>query len=72
VALGERKFAFAVRFPNLALLPGKYVVRLHALDPEGLRLFDTLETEIVVTGQTRDFGLVKMEHQWTASGSESP
>jgi lipopolysaccharide transport system ATP-binding protein len=62
--LGDRRFAFSVRFPSLALLPGKYVVRLHALDPEGLRLFDTVENEIVVTGQTRDFGLVRLEHQW--------
>lgn len=62
--LGERRFSYAVRFPSLALLPGKYVVRMHALDPEGLRLFDTVETEIVVTGKTRDFGMVKLAHEW--------
>ena len=33
---------FAAALPALALLPGKYTVRAHALDPEGLRLFDTL------------------------------
>jgi lipopolysaccharide transport system ATP-binding protein len=64
--LGERRFSYAVRFPSLALLPGKYVVRMHALDPEGLRLFDTVETEIVVTGKTRDFGMVKLAHEWVA------
>jgi lipopolysaccharide transport system ATP-binding protein len=62
--LGERRFSYAVRFASLPLLPGKYVVRMHALDPEGLRLFDTVETEIVVTGKTRDFGMVKLEHEW--------
>jgi lipopolysaccharide transport system ATP-binding protein len=66
VASGDRQFAFAVHFGNLALLPGKYIVRLHALDPEGLRLFDTIESEFVVTGETRDFGLVRLEHRWTA------
>ena len=63
--IGERRFSFAIRFDALALLPGKYTMRMHALDPEGLRLFDTLESEFVVTGETRDFGLVKLEHRWT-------
>jgi len=60
----DRHFAFAARFPALALLPGKYTVRIHALDPEGLRLFDTLEKDIVVTGRTRDYGLVRLAHEW--------
>ena len=63
-ACGEREFAFAVRFDDLALLPGKYFARLHALDPEGLRLFDTVEVEFVVTGETRDLGLVRLAHRW--------
>jgi lipopolysaccharide transport system ATP-binding protein len=63
-ASGDREFAFAVRFGELALLPGKYTARLHALDPEGLRLFDTVEVEFVVTGETRDLGLVKLDHRW--------
>ena len=63
-ACGDRQFAFAVRFDDLALLPGKYFARLHALDPEGLRLFDTVEVEFVVTGETRDLGLVRLSHRW--------
>ena len=51
-------------FPRLSLLPGKYVVRAHALDPEGVRLFDTLERSLVVTGTAREFGLVRIDHQW--------
>jgi lipopolysaccharide transport system ATP-binding protein len=70
--LGERQFAFAVRFANIALLPGKYTLRMHALDPEGLRLFDTVENEFVVTGETRDFGLVRLEHEWTEGGAPRP
>jgi len=60
----DRRSPFAIRFESLQLLPGKYMLRLHALDPEGLRLFDTVENEFVVTGETRDFGLVKMQHAW--------
>ena len=54
----------AVRFDPVSLLPGKYRLRVHALDAEGLRLFDTLEVEFVVRGETRDYGLVALAHQW--------
>jgi len=58
------RFGFAVRFEALALLPGKYNLRVHALDPEGLRLHDTLERDFVVTGETRDYGVVELDHRW--------
>jgi lipopolysaccharide transport system ATP-binding protein len=70
--IGERTFSFAIRFPAVALLPGKYTMRTHALDPEGLRLFDTVESEFVVTGETRDFGLVRLEHRWTEGSATRP
>ena len=70
--IGERRFSFAIRFDKVALLPGKYTMRVHALDPEGLRLFDTVESEFVVTGETRDFGLVRLEHQWTEGRAPTP
>ena len=57
-------FGFCVRLSGLQLLPGKYTVRAHALDPEGLRLFDTVETSVRITGQTRDYGLCRLEHEW--------
>ena len=62
--LAPTRFGFCVRFDGLALLPGKYVLRVHVLDPEGLRLYDTLEREFVVTGKTRDYGVVGLEHRW--------
>jgi lipopolysaccharide transport system ATP-binding protein len=69
--LAERRYAFAVRFPGASLLPGKYEIRAHVLEPEGLRLFDTIETTFVVTGETRDFGLVRLAHEWIA-GRDAP
>jgi lipopolysaccharide transport system ATP-binding protein len=60
--IAPRQFAFAVRFDALALLPGKYRVRLHTLD--GLRLFDTYELDLVVVGESRDYGLVRLPHAW--------
>ena len=58
------RFEFSLRFPDLPLLPGKYTVRAHALDPEGMRLFDTVEREMFVEGSTRELGLCRLDHQW--------
>ena len=65
-----RQFAFAVRFDAVALLPGKYRLRLHTLD--GLRLFDTFETDFVVTGETRDYGVVELPHAWIPGHGRLP
>jgi lipopolysaccharide transport system ATP-binding protein len=67
--IAPNHYAFGVRFPRCALIPGKYLLRGHALDPEGLRLYDTLESGFVVRGATRDYGLVRLEHEWHAAES---
>jgi len=64
VRLDANRYAFALELPELALLPGKYLVRAHALDPEGVRLFDHVERAIVVSGETRELGLVRLPHRW--------
>lgn len=51
-------------FPALALLPGRYRVRAHAMDPEALRLFDTVEQAFEVRGTARELGLVRLPHRW--------
>ena len=66
--VGGGRFAFALEFPALALLPGKYFVRAHALDPEGVRLFDNVERPLTVSGVTRELGLVRLPHRWTDAG----
>ena len=62
-ASGDR-FAFGLRLPELSILPGKYVVRAHALDPEGIYLFDHVETPLTVAGDARELGLVRLPHEW--------
>ncbi|MBS0321709.1 MAG: ABC transporter ATP-binding protein [Proteobacteria bacterium] len=57
-------YGFALEFPALGLLPGRYRVRAHALDPEGVRLFDNVELPFTVTGDSREFGLVRLPHRW--------
>ena len=63
-ALAADRYAFELEFPELPLLPGKYFVRAHVLDPEGVRMFDTLEQPLVVTGASRELGLVRIAHRW--------
>ncbi|MEP7328119.1 MAG: ABC transporter ATP-binding protein [Betaproteobacteria bacterium] len=62
--LSVDRFAFELTFSDLALLPGKYVVRAHAMDPEGVRLFDNVERAIVVSGASREMGFVRLPHTW--------
>ena len=63
------RFAFALTLPKIELLPGKYFVRVHALDPEGVRLFDHVERALVVTGETRELGMVRLAHRWDGDDS---
>ena len=65
--IAARRFAFSLAFPDLPLLPGKYCARAHALDPEGVRLFDNVERPFVVEGATRELGLVRIEHVWSGA-----
>lgn len=61
---GAQGYGFCCRLSGLALLPGHYTVRAHAMDPEGMRVFDTAEVPLRVTGQSRELGLVRLEHDW--------
>jgi len=65
--LSENRFAFSLTLTRLALLPGKYLVRAHAMDPEGMRLFDTVERTLVVAGDRREQGFVRLAHHWDAA-----
>jgi homopolymeric O-antigen transport system ATP-binding protein len=65
--VGAQRFAFALQFSDVALLPGRYQVRAHALDPEGVRLFDHVEHAFTVTGSTRELGFVRLPHRWQST-----
>ena len=63
--IAHDRYAFGIAFPGLPLLPGKYVARAHAMDPEGVRLFDHFERSLVVAGDSRELGLVRLAHRWS-------
>jgi lipopolysaccharide transport system ATP-binding protein len=64
VAVQSDLYSFEICFDDLALLPGHYSIRTHALDPEGVRMFDTVHTKVEVTGATRETGLAHIPHYW--------
>ena len=68
----ENVYAAEIVFPELALLPGSYMVKAHPLDPEGVRLFDTLERALTITGASREFGLVRLRHEWAGAEANVP
>ena len=57
-------FEFALTFSDWRLLPGAYRLRAHALDPEGMRVYDTVERDFTVGGDSRELGLVRLPHRW--------
>lgn len=57
-------FVARIDFPRLPLLPGSYSLRVHSMDSEGVRAFDTVERAITIRGESREFGLVRLEHRW--------
>jgi lipopolysaccharide transport system ATP-binding protein len=62
--LGPNLFGYTIVFTNLPLLPGRYVARSHAMDPEGFRLFDQVERHFDIVGESRELGFCRLEHQW--------
>lgn len=67
-AAGERinahEWRYRVSFPALPLLPGSYTVRAHVLDPEGMRVCDSMETRLTVSGKSLELGSVRLQHAW--------
>jgi lipopolysaccharide transport system ATP-binding protein len=72
LAESDNVYIAEIEFDHLALLPGTYVIRAHPLDTEGVRLFDTLERSVVVRGNTREFGLVRLSHTWSQAQMPAP
>ena len=58
--------AYTIDLDHLPLLPGSYTIKLHALDPEGVRLFDTVERGFTVRGASRELGLLNLTRRWHA------
>jgi lipopolysaccharide transport system ATP-binding protein len=62
--LDDDTYRYRIHFESLPLLPGSYSLRGHAMDPEGIRLFDAAEIPFSVTGKSREMGMVRLPHRW--------
>jgi lipopolysaccharide transport system ATP-binding protein len=71
-ASGPGEYRAEIEFSALPLLPGSYAIRVHPMDPEGVRLFDTVERAVVVRGASRELGLVRLEHRWIGVEAAAP
>jgi lipopolysaccharide transport system ATP-binding protein len=60
-----------VRFVANPLLAGSYELKVHAVDTEGVRLFDTLTRQLTVRGESREFGFVRLPHVWESVALKS-
>ncbi len=49
--LAPYRYRFELNFPSIPLVPGAYAINGHAMDPEGLRLFDTVIRDFTVAGE---------------------
>jgi len=63
-AMGEGRYRYRLCFEDLPLLPGAYQLRTHLLDGEGLRMFDTRVTSVLVRGASRELGVTRLPHRW--------
>lgn len=63
-AISPKLYRFRFEVDLDALLPGEYLLKLHPMDTHGLRLYDTLEITVVVRGETREMGTVRLPHRW--------
>ena len=59
-------YGYALEFPDLPLLPGRYIARSHAMDPEGMRLYDHVDRKFDVIGESRELGFCRLTHKWIA------
>lgn len=60
----QGNWRFAIEFNPLTLLPGEYLLRGYVLDPEALRLTDTVERSLQVRGDLRHQGVVQVPYTW--------
>jgi lipopolysaccharide transport system ATP-binding protein len=65
--LASGRYRHSVEFDLSALLPGEYLLKLHPMDAEGLRLFGTEEIALIIRGQSRELGTVRLPHAWLVS-----
>ncbi len=63
-ALSAHRYRFRFDLDLSPLLPGEYLLKLHPMDSQGLRVFGTHEVAVVIRGESREMGAVRLPHHW--------
>lgn len=66
--LSDHHYRYRLRFNENALLPGSYYLNGHAMDPEGVRVFDNSQIAFTIKGNTKEVGFVRLSHEWPDQG----
>ena len=64
VKLEDKLFEYTICLPDIKLLPADYTFRAHAMDPECIRLIDTIELPVRIYSQSQEMGIVQLETKW--------
>ena len=67
----DKVYYVEIEFTKLLLLPGTYSLQAHSMDTEGVRLFDSIERHLTVRGDSREFGLVQLGHDWYPDSAQT-
>ncbi len=62
--LAPDKYQYKITLQDIKLLPADYIIKVHAMDPECLRLIDTQELELRIHAQTQELGVVQLQTSW--------
>jgi lipopolysaccharide transport system ATP-binding protein len=58
------RYRYALDLDLSPLLPGQYLLKLHVMDPEGVRVFGMRAVTVTVRGRTRELGALRLPHRW--------
>ena len=61
IRIGAKRYRFEVCFELDALNPGRYWLNGHAMEPEGLRLYDTVIREFELPGEALGAGYLRLD-----------
>ncbi|MBL4661423.1 MAG: hypothetical protein JKY19_13785 [Alcanivoracaceae bacterium] len=62
--LSEELYEFTIKLTDNKLLPADYTIKVHAMDPECMRLMDSYEKPLRVYAETQEMGVVQLQTEW--------
>ena len=62
--LSKELYEFTIKLADNKLLPADYTIKVHAMDPECMRLMDSYEKPLRVYAETQEMGVVQLQTEW--------